>query len=96
MIIGSIFCCGTTIIAALVFYFYLFDYVKQYIPYFNQDVSVLTTKNAKQYFKQHPIIAGEIHYPRIPYQYWEHRIQMVKAMGINTLKVPVFWNHHEI
>ena len=26
------------------------------------------------------IYAGEIHYTRIPVEYWEHRIKMVKAM----------------
>lgn len=31
------------------------------------------------------IRAGEIHLPRIPREYWEHRIQMVKTMGMNYL-----------
>ena len=30
------------------------------------------------------IKAAEIHYLRIPHQYWEHRIKMCKAMGMNT------------
>ncbi|MCT4587789.1 MAG: beta-galactosidase [Carboxylicivirga sp.] len=41
------------------------------------------------------IRAGEIHFPRIPREYWEHRIQMVKAMGMNTICIYVFWNFHE-
>ena len=28
--------------------------------------------------------AAEIHYPRIPKEYWEHRIKMCKALGMNT------------
>lgn len=39
--------------------------------------------------------AAEIHYPRIPRQYWEHRIQMCKALGMNTVCLYVFWNIHE-
>ena len=41
------------------------------------------------------IIGGELHYARIPKEYWRHRIQMAKAMGINTLSTYVFWNAHE-
>lgn len=41
------------------------------------------------------IKAAEIHYPRIPEPYWEHRIQMCKAMGMNTICLYVFWNLHE-
>ena len=41
------------------------------------------------------IISGEIHYSRIPREYWRHRIQMVKGMGCNTVATYVFWNHHE-
>ena len=41
------------------------------------------------------IRAAEIHYPRIPKEYWEHRIQMCKAMGMNTICLYVFWNIHE-
>lgn len=29
--------------------------------------------------------AAEIHYPRIPKEYWEHRIKMSKALGMNTI-----------
>lgn len=41
------------------------------------------------------IRAGELHYPRIPKEYWEHRIQMCKAMGMNTICIYLFWNLHE-
>ncbi len=41
------------------------------------------------------IISGEMHYLRIPHQYWKHRLQMLKAMGANTVATYVFWNAHE-
>ena len=39
--------------------------------------------------------AAEIHYPRIPQPYWEHRIKICKALGMNTVCIYVFWNIHE-
>jgi len=39
--------------------------------------------------------AAELHYPRIPRPYWEHRIEMCKALGMNTVCLYVFWNIHE-
>ncbi|MBP5508568.1 MAG: beta-galactosidase [Prevotella sp.] len=39
--------------------------------------------------------AAEVHYPRIPRPYWDHRIKMCKALGMNTLCLYVFWNIHE-
>ncbi len=41
------------------------------------------------------IKAAEIHYPRIPRPYWEHRIKMCKALGMNTICIYIFWNIHE-
>ncbi len=41
------------------------------------------------------IKAAELHYPRIPSDYWEHRIQTCKALGMNTICLYVFWNAHE-
>jgi hypothetical protein len=38
---------------------------------------------------------GEMHPSRIPHEYWRHRIQMAKAMGLNTISIYVFWNDHE-
>ena len=46
--------------------------------------------------KPFQIISGEMHYSRIPKQYWRHRIQMAKAMGCNTIATYVFWNYHEV
>ena len=41
------------------------------------------------------IRSGEMHPARIPHQYWLHRIQMAKAMGMNTIAIYVIWNFHE-
>lgn len=41
------------------------------------------------------IKAAELHYPRIPREYWENRIQLCKALGMNTICLYVFWNAHE-
>ena len=41
------------------------------------------------------ILSGEMHYARIPHQYWHHRLKMLKAMGLNTVATYVFWNAHE-
>ncbi|MEE0927407.1 MAG: beta-galactosidase family protein [Bacteroidales bacterium] len=45
--------------------------------------------------KATPIYSGEMHYSRIPHQYWRHRFQMMKAMGLNAVATYVFWNWHE-
>ena len=39
--------------------------------------------------------AAEVHYPRIPREYWEHRLKMCKALGMNTVCIYIFWNIHE-
>ncbi|MFT3753370.1 MAG: beta-galactosidase [Paludibacter sp.] len=41
------------------------------------------------------IRAGELHYSRIPKAYWDHRIKLAKAMGMNTVCIYLFWNFHE-
>ncbi|MEJ2883268.1 glycoside hydrolase family 35 protein [Pedobacter sp. GR22-6] len=45
--------------------------------------------------KPFQIISGEIHYPRVPREAWRQRMQMAKAMGLNTIGTYVFWNLHE-
>ncbi len=42
------------------------------------------------------IRSGEIHYSRVPKDEWRSRIQMAKAMGLNTVCTYVFWNLHEL
>ena len=39
--------------------------------------------------------AAELHYTRIPQAYWDHRIEMCKALGMNTICIYIFWNIHE-
>jgi beta-galactosidase len=41
------------------------------------------------------IHCGEIHFARVPREYWRHRLQMCRAMGLNTVCVYLFWNFHE-
>lgn len=41
------------------------------------------------------IYSGEMHYARIPHEYWRQRLQMIKAIGLNTVATYVFWNFHE-
>ncbi len=45
--------------------------------------------------KPFQIMSGEMHPARIPEQYWRQRIQMAKAMGLNTIAAYVFWNFYE-
>lgn len=42
------------------------------------------------------IHSGEMHFARIPHEYWRHRFKMMKAMGLNTVATYVFWNYHEV
>ncbi|OFW19873.1 MAG: beta-galactosidase [Acidobacteria bacterium RIFCSPLOWO2_12_FULL_66_21] len=41
------------------------------------------------------IISGEMHYPRVPREYWRDRMKKARAMGLNTITTYVFWNLHE-
>jgi beta-galactosidase len=41
------------------------------------------------------IHSGEMHFARVPRAYWKQRLQMIKAMGLNTVATYVFWNYHE-
>ena len=45
--------------------------------------------------KPFQIRCGEVHFPRVPREYWQHRLKMAKAMGLNTVCVYLFWNFHE-
>ena len=45
--------------------------------------------------KPFKILSGELHYSRIPREYWHARLQMARAMGLNTIATYVFWNVHE-
>lgn len=41
------------------------------------------------------LVCGEMHYPRVPQEYWRDRMRRARAMGINTISTYVFWNLHE-
>jgi beta-galactosidase len=41
------------------------------------------------------ILCGEVHHARVPREYWRHRLQMVRAMGLNTVCAYLFWNQLE-
>ncbi len=41
------------------------------------------------------IRCGELHFARVPREYWQHRLKMCKAMGLNTVCAYLFWNFHE-
>ena len=41
------------------------------------------------------VISGEMHYPRVPREYWRARLKMARAMGLNAITTYVFWNEHE-
>jgi beta-galactosidase len=45
--------------------------------------------------KPFQVLAGEMHYPRIPRQLWRDRMHKLKSLGLNTLSTYVFWNAHE-
>ena len=45
--------------------------------------------------KATPILSGEMHYARIPHEYWRHRMKMLKGLGLNTVATYVMWNFHE-
>jgi beta-galactosidase len=56
------------------------------------------TVNGRQFQmdgKPYQIIAGELHYPRVPRAYWRDRLRKARAMGLNTITTYAFWNLHE-
>lgn len=63
----------------------------------NKQVHTFTVGDKEFLLDGKPFVikAAEIHYLRIPHEYWEHRIKMCKALGMNTMCAYVFWNAHE-
>lgn len=41
------------------------------------------------------IRCGEMHLTRIPREYWQHRLHLARAMGLNVVCAYLFWNVHE-
>lgn len=52
-----------------------------------------------QYFMKdgepYTIIAGELHYSRVPRYRWKETLLKMRALGLNTVSTYVFWNYHE-
>lgn len=44
--------------------------------------------------KRFQMRCGEIHFARVPREYWRHRLQLCRAMGLNTVCAYLFWNFH--
>ncbi len=57
----------------------------------------LTADSGRFVFDGRPlqIISGEMHYARVPREYWRDRLRKARAMGLNTISTYVFWNLHE-
>jgi beta-galactosidase len=57
----------------------------------------LTVKDGRFFLRGEPlqIVCGELHYARIPRAYWQQRLAMARAMGLNAIATYVFWNVHE-
>lgn len=83
--------------------------MKKFIIIFTLLLSIFATSSAQQAERSFtagnktflldgkPFIikAAELHYPRIPRPYWDQRIKLCKALGMNTVCLYVFWNAHE-
>lgn len=67
------------------------------MPAMAQKPGTFTTGDKTFLLNGEPFIvkAAEVHYPRIPQPYWEHRIKMCKALGMNAVCIYIFWNIHE-
>jgi beta-galactosidase len=66
-------------------------------PVTSQAAHVFTTEGDHFTLDGKPfkVLSGELHYARIPREYWHARLKMAKAMGLNTIATYVFWNVHE-
>jgi beta-galactosidase len=42
--------------------------------------------------KPYQIISGDMHFQRVPREYWTDRLRKLRAMGLNTITTYVFWN----
>ncbi len=49
------------------------------------------TKNGKPF----TVIAGEMHFSRLPKERWRETLLKMRECGINTVSTYVFWNYHE-
>ena len=51
-------------------------------------------RNSGFYLNDEPfkVLAGAIHYFRVPREYWRDRLLKLKACGFNTVETYVAWN----
>lgn len=86
----------TEIIFGLLCCSYLCEMQAAYIQKENNRHSFTATEGTfKLNGKPFIVKAAELHYPRIPKPYWDNRIKLCKALGMNTVCLYVFWNVHE-
>lgn len=45
--------------------------------------------------KPFQFISGDIHYARVPREYWRDRLRKIRSLGLNTICTYMFWNLHE-
>ncbi len=64
---------------------------------FAQQKHTFEIKNGNFVYDGKPIQihSGEMHFARVPKAYWKQRLEMIKAMGLNTVASYVFWNYQE-
>ncbi|HUJ32627.1 MAG TPA: glycoside hydrolase family 35 protein [Candidatus Acidoferrum sp.] len=79
--------------AALAFPLFLFARVPQIAP---KHTFGIEDRKFVLDGKPFQIISGEMHYERIPPEYWRDRLKKARAMGLNTISTYVFWNIHEL
>ena len=60
-------------------------------------MSILSFKDNTFYLDNKPfqIIAGDIHYFRLPKSCWERILDLAVDFGLNTVQTYVPWNAHE-
>jgi beta-galactosidase len=75
-----------------------FSQTKKAIKKANNPVPQFSIGEKDFLLNQQPIVirCGEMHFARIPREYWQHRLRMAHAMGLNTVCAYLFWNYHEI
>ena len=73
----------------------LFSFVVLFFNANAQKSFVIKKNNFVLNGKVTKIYSGEIHYPRVPHEYWKDRLLKIKATGFNTISTYAFWNVHE-
>ncbi len=76
---------------------FLFFFLTLVTTTFAQQKHTFEIKGGNFLYDGNPIQihSGEMHFARVPKAYWKQRLQMMKAMGLNTVATYVFWNYQE-